>query len=78
MSGRSAAGERAARTRKQIPEPLATALRTCRRHVLIAAGFSALVNILYLAPTLYMLQIYDRLIPTSGILTLAFLTVAVV
>jgi ATP-binding cassette subfamily C protein len=46
--------------------------------VLIAAGFSALVNILYLAPTLYMLQIYDRVLPTGGILTLVFLTVAVV
>jgi ATP-binding cassette subfamily C protein len=46
--------------------------------VLIAAGFSAVVNILYLAPTLYMLQIYDRVLPTGGILTLVFLTVAVV
>ncbi|MDR7115445.1 ATP-binding cassette subfamily C protein [Caulobacter sp. BE254] len=46
--------------------------------MLIAAGFSALVNILYLAPTLYMLQIYDRVLPTGGILTLVFLTVAVV
>lgn len=66
------------RARQRIPEPLAAALRTCRRHILIAAGFSALVNILYLAPTLYMLQIYDRVLPTSGILTLVFLTVAVV
>jgi len=78
MSGRSAAGGRADRSRRRIPEPLATALRTCRRHVLIAAGFSALVNILYLAPTLYMLQIYDRVLPTGGTLTLVFLTVAVV
>lgn len=78
MSGRGAEGERMDRVRRRIPEPLAAALRTCRRHILIAAGFSALVNILYLAPTLYMLQIYDRVLPTSGILTLVFLTVAVV
>ena len=78
MSGRG--GERRARSsgRRAVPEPLASALRTCRRHVLIAAGFSALVNILYLAPTLYMLQVYDRVLPTSGLLSLAFLTVAVV
>ncbi|KRA59248.1 ABC transporter ATP-binding protein [Caulobacter sp. Root655] len=78
MTGRSAEGGRTDRARQRIPEPLATALRTCRRHLLIAAGFSALVNILYLAPTLYMLQIYDRVLPTGGILTLVFLTVAVV
>jgi ATP-binding cassette subfamily C protein len=78
MTRRSAEGGRMNRAQQRIPEPLATALRTCRRHLLIAAGFSALVNILYLAPTLYMLQIYDRVLPTSGILTLVFLTVAVV
>jgi ATP-binding cassette subfamily C protein len=78
MTRRGAEGGRTDRTRQRIPEPLATALRTCRRHLLIAAGFSALVNILYLAPTLYMLQIYDRVLPTGGILTLVFLTVAVV
>jgi ATP-binding cassette subfamily C protein len=78
MSGRGAEGGRMDRARQRVPEPLAAALRTCRRHILIAAGFSALVNILYLAPTLYMLQIYDRVLPTSGTLTLVFLTVAVV
>jgi ATP-binding cassette subfamily C protein len=39
-----------------------------------AAGFSALLNLLYLAPTLYMLQIYDRVVPTRGVLTLGFIT----
>lgn len=65
------------RGRKPLPPPLATALAACRRHLLIAAGFSALVNILYLAPTLYMLQVYDRVLPTGGLTTLVFLTVAV-
>jgi len=78
MSGRGGAGRARGSGRRALPEPLAGALRTCRRHLLIAAGFSALVNILYLAPTLYMLQIYDRVLPTSGLLSLAFLTVAVV
>ncbi|PXA84645.1 type I secretion system permease/ATPase [Caulobacter sp. D5] len=78
MSGRGGEGRAGGSGRRALPEPLAGALGTCRRHLLIAAGFSALVNILYLAPTLYMLQIYDRVLPTGGLLSLAFLTVAVV
>ncbi len=41
-----------------------------------AAGFSLLINILYLAPTLYMLQVYDRVVPTGGRATLFFITLA--
>jgi ATP-binding cassette subfamily C protein len=38
------------------------------------AAFSALINVLYLAPTLYMLQVYDRVVPTAGLQTLSILT----
>jgi len=38
------------------------------------AAFSALLNLLFLVPMLYMLQVYDRVIPTRGSLTLFFLT----
>ncbi len=38
------------------------------------AIFSALLNLLFLVPMLYMLQIYDRVIPTRGELTLFFIT----
>jgi ATP-binding cassette subfamily C protein len=54
--------------------PMRAALDRCRRHVVAAAGFSALVNLLYIAPTLYMLQVYDRVVPTQGRQTLLFLT----
>ncbi|TCP32729.1 type I secretion system permease/ATPase [Sphingomonas sp. BK235] len=54
--------------------PMRRAVALCRRHVAAAFGFSALVNILYIAPTLYMLQVYDRVVPTQGQLTLLFLT----
>jgi ATP-binding cassette subfamily C protein len=54
---------------------LTRVLRSCRRHFLDAAAFSAFLNVLYLAPTLYMLQIYDRVVPTRGHLTLWLLTV---
>lgn len=54
--------------------PMRAALEQCRRHIVAAAGFSALVNLLYIAPTLYMLQVYDRVVPTQGLQTLFFLT----
>jgi len=59
-------------------EPLAAAMKACRGHLLFAFGFSAMVNVLYLAPTLYMMQVYDRVVPTGGILTLMFVTIVVV
>jgi ATP-binding cassette subfamily C protein len=60
---------------KSFRGPLADAFRACRRHFVSAAIFSALLNVLYLAPTLYMLQVYDRVVPTRGQLTLLFLTI---
>lgn len=55
-------------------EPLAEALKACRAHFLWAAVFSALVNLLYLTPTLYMMQVYDRVVPTGGVTTLVLLS----
>ena len=49
---------------------IAAAVTACKRHFLAAAAFSALLNLLYLAPTLYMLQVYDRVVPTRGGVTL--------
>ena len=45
---------------------LSEALALCRRHFVSAAAFSALINLLYIVPTLYMLQVYDRVVPTQG------------
>src|SRR5688500_9750742 len=53
---------------------VASALRVFRRHFVAVAIFSALLNLLFLVPMLYMLQIYDRVIPTRGELTLFFIT----
>jgi ATP-binding cassette subfamily C protein len=60
----------------ELPAILVEALRDCRRHFVAAAIFSLLINILYLAPTLYMLQVYDRVVPTAGKTTLLFVTLA--
>jgi ATP-binding cassette subfamily C protein len=59
---------------KSFHGPLREAFRACRRHFVWAAVFSALLNVLYLAPTIYMLQVYDRVVPTRGQTTLLFLT----
>ena len=58
--------------------PMKAALGAVRRHFLWAALFSALLNLLFIAPTLYMLQIYDRVVPTQGELTLLFVTLILV
>lgn len=60
----------------ELPPLLANAARECRPHFAAALGFSALVNLLYLAPAIYMLQIYDRVVPTGGLATLAYITLA--
>lgn len=60
----------------QLPRVLADAFADCRPHFVAAAVFSLLINILYLAPTLYMLQVYDRVVPTAGTTTLLFVTLA--
>lgn len=58
--------------------PLAAAVQACRTHFVMALIFSALVNLLYLVPTLYMMQVYDRVVPTGGILTLVLITLVAV
>ncbi len=53
-------------------------IKLVQRHFIWAALFGAFANLLYLAPTIYMLQVYDRVVPTRGDLTLGFLTVVLV
>jgi PrtD family type I secretion system ABC transporter len=60
-----------------VPKPLEAAVGACRSHFALAAGLSALINVLYLAPTIYMMQVYDRVVPTGGIQTLFWITVIV-
>jgi ATP-binding cassette subfamily C protein len=53
---------------------LRDALRDCRGHIGFVILFSAALNLLYLAPSLYMLQVYDRVLTSGGLLTLVFLS----
>src|SRR5258706_2463873 len=51
-------------------------LKACRGYFTTVAVFSAAINILYLASPLYMLQVYDRVISSSSVVTLVMLTFA--
>jgi PrtD family type I secretion system ABC transporter len=53
---------------------LVQAAAACRSYFLTAAAFSLAINLLYLAPSLYMMQVYDRVIPSSSVVTLVMLT----
>lgn len=56
---------------------LQKALIACKGAFLYAAGFSMVINILQLVPTIYMLQLYDRVVPTGNMSTLLMLTLIV-
>jgi ATP-binding cassette subfamily C protein len=57
---------------------LRLAFDACRRHLLYGLLFSAAINLIYLAPTLYMLQVYDRVLQSGNDLTLLFLTAVLI
>jgi ATP-binding cassette subfamily C protein len=59
-----------------LPKPLADAANAARPHFIAAALFSVLINVLFLAPAIYMLQVYDRVLTTGGKMTLLFVTLA--
>ena len=61
----------------QVPAGLENAVTACRDHFRLAIVLSALVNLLYLSPTIYMMQVYDRAVPTGGVTTLVWLTIVV-
>ncbi len=51
-------------------DPLSTVMWTFKREFLTVAFFSMVVNLLMLTPTLYMLQVYDRVLLSQSELTL--------
>jgi len=59
---------------KPVSAAMRLALQRIAPHLKATALFSALVNLLYLGPTIYMLQVYDRVVPSRGQLTLMLIT----
>src|SRR5437867_7512322 len=57
---------------------LASALRSCRTAIVGIAFASALINVLYLSGSIYMLEVYDRVLTSRSIPTLIGLTVMVI
>ena len=53
-----------------IANPYRAALRALRRPALLAAGFSAIINVLMLTGSVYMLQVYDRVLGSGSVATL--------
>ena len=66
----------------QVPQAgrqeILAALATCRRGFWCVALFTAAINILMLSPALYMLQVYDRVLPSGNLMTLTMLTLMIV
>lgn len=54
---------------------LASALRLCRPAFVGVGVFSAVINVLALTSSIYMLQLYDRVIPSHNVATLVGLSV---
>jgi PrtD family type I secretion system ABC transporter len=57
--------------------PLATALRACAGAFLLIGLFSGVINVLMLAGSLFMMQVYDRVLPSRSLQTLVGLAVLV-
>src|SRR5215510_3611777 len=65
-------------TTKTKTDEVRDVLRTCRSYFLSVGIFSLAINLLYLASPLYMLQVYDRVISSSSVVTLVMLTIALI
>ncbi len=57
---------------------LKLALHACKQYFVYAGIFSAAVNILMLTPVIYMLTVYDRVVASGSLSTLAMLTILMV
>jgi ATP-binding cassette subfamily C protein EexD len=64
--------------KKTNKSDLEEALKLCKGAFISAAGFSMIINLLQLVPTIYMLQLYDRVVPTGNRSTLLMLTLIVI
>jgi ATP-binding cassette subfamily C exporter for protease/lipase len=60
------------------PSELSKALEPLRPEIIRAIGFSLLISFLALSPTVYMLEVYDRVVNSRSGITLVMLTLMVV
>jgi len=62
----------------QVAEDLRGALKASKQGFIAAGFFSLFINLLMLTAPLYMLQVYDRVVASRSLETLAFLTVIMI
>ncbi|WPB85743.1 type I secretion system permease/ATPase [Sediminicoccus rosea] len=72
-------GTQAARGAVPLAEtPLGKALAVCRRQFWLVAAFSGVVNLLQLTVSIYMMQVFDRVLATRNTDTLLYLTLVAI
>jgi len=62
----------------EAKDELAQALQTCAGAFRTVGVFSAIINLMVLVPSLYMLQVYDRVLASQNVTTLLMLTLMTV
>lgn len=62
---------------QEVATNLKAALTICKGAFIAAAGFSMVINLLMLTPTIYMMQLYDRVLSSRSQSTLLMLTLIV-
>jgi ATP-binding cassette subfamily C protein EexD len=65
-------------TKNAKKSELLLTLKACKEYFIYAGIFSAAVNILMLTPIIYMLTVYDRVVTSGSLSTLAMLTILMV
>ncbi|HTQ98628.1 MAG TPA: type I secretion system permease/ATPase, partial [Candidatus Acidoferrum sp.] len=60
-----------------VPKELLDTLAAIKEHFIYAGAFSAAINILYLAPTMYMMLVYDKVVSSGSYSTLGALTLLI-
>lgn len=64
---------------KNTPKtPLRETVDALKQHLIYAGSFSAAVNLLMLVPIIYMIQVYDRVVSSGSMSTLAMLSLIMV
>ncbi|HET7412318.1 MAG TPA: type I secretion system permease/ATPase, partial [Pararhizobium sp.] len=56
------------------PDPLSESLALCRRAFFFVGAFSLVVNVLLLTTSVYLMQVFDRVIPSASMPTLIYMT----
>jgi PrtD family type I secretion system ABC transporter len=66
-------GESVPNSSKSSGSPIAAALSACRSAFIIVAALTCLINVLMLTGSMFMLQVYDRVLPSRSVPTLVAL-----